>query len=111
LEAVGADKMQLIRTARDYALKLPRANGKSGVTGFCNGGGMAWEEHSGDRRLQCRCQFLWSAADAATMAKIQAPVLAFAGDDDPGLAPESIWRRTRHAATWARRSNSRSIRT
>ena len=39
----AADKIQLVRTARDYALKLPRANGKSGVTGFCNGGGMAWE--------------------------------------------------------------------
>jgi len=83
----GADKMQLIRTARDYALKLPRANGKSGVTGFCNGGGMAWESTAAIAGFNAAVSFYGAPPDAATMAKIQAPVLAFAGDDDPGLAP------------------------
>ena len=83
----AADKMQLLRTARDYALKLPRANGKSGITGFCNGGGMAWESTAAIAGLNAAVSFYGAPPEAATMAKIQAPVLAFAGDDDPGLAP------------------------
>ena len=83
----AADKMQLLRTARDYGLKLPRANGKSGITGFCNGGGMAWESTAAIAGLNAAVSFYGAPPDAATMAKIQAPVLAFAGDDDPGLAP------------------------
>jgi carboxymethylenebutenolidase len=83
----SADKMQLLRTAREYGLKLPRANGKSGITGFCNGGGMAWESTAAIAGLNAAVSFYGAPPDAATMAKIQAPVLAFAGDDDPGLAP------------------------
>ncbi len=83
----AADKMQLVRTARDYALKLPRANGRSGVTGFCNGGGMAWESTAAIAGLNAAVSFYGAPPDAAAMGKIQAPVLAFAGDDDPGLAP------------------------
>jgi carboxymethylenebutenolidase len=83
----AADRMQLVRTARDYGLKLPRANGKSGVTGFCNGGGMAWESTAAIAGFNAAVSFYGAPPEAATMAKIQAPVLAFAGDDDPGLAP------------------------
>jgi carboxymethylenebutenolidase len=83
----AGDKMQLVRAARDYALKLPRANGKSGVTGFCNGGGMAWESAAAIAGLNAAVSFYGTPPDPATMAKIQAPVLAFAGDEDPGLAP------------------------
>jgi len=32
----GAQKIELLKAARDYAIKLPRANGKSGITGFCH---------------------------------------------------------------------------
>jgi carboxymethylenebutenolidase len=83
----AADKMTLIRAARDYALKLPRANGKSGVTGFCSGGGQAWESTAAIPGVNAAVSFYGGPPDALTMAKIQAPVLAFAGDDDPGLAP------------------------
>lgn len=83
----GADKMTMIRAARDYALKLPRANGKSGVTGFCSGGGQAWESTATIPGVNAAVSFYGGPPDAATMAKIQAPVLAFVGDDDPGLAP------------------------
>jgi carboxymethylenebutenolidase len=83
----ASDRMQLVRTARDYALKLPRSNGKSGVTGFCNGGGMAWESTAAIAGLNAAVSFYGAPPDAGTMAKITAPVLAFAGDDDPGLAP------------------------
>jgi len=81
------EKIELLKTARDYALKLPRANGKSGITGFCNGGGFAWESTAEIPGINAAVSFYGAPPDAATMAKIQAPVLAFAGDDDPGLAP------------------------
>ena len=83
----GADKMEMIRAARDYAMKLPRANGKSGVTGFCSGGGQSWQSTADIPGVNAAVSFYGAPPDAATMAKIQAPVLAFAGDDDPGLAP------------------------
>jgi carboxymethylenebutenolidase len=81
------EKIDLLRQARDYALKLPRANGKSGITGFCNGGGFAWESAAEIPGMNAAVSFYGAPPDAAIMAKIQAPVLAFAGDDDPGLAP------------------------
>jgi len=82
-----AVKMQMLTAARDYALKLPRANGKSGITGFCNGGGMAWDAAAMIPGMNASVAFYGAPPDAALMAKIQAPVLAFAGDQDPGLAP------------------------
>lgn len=81
------EKMELLTMAQRYALKLPRANGKSGITGFCNGGGFAWESAAEIPGINAAVSFYGAPPDAATMAKIQAPVLAFAGDDDPGLAP------------------------
>jgi carboxymethylenebutenolidase len=83
----GPDKIELIRAARDYGLKLPRANGMSGTTGFCSGGGQAWESTADIAGVNAAVSFYGAPPDAATMAKIQAPVLAFAGDEDPGLAP------------------------
>jgi carboxymethylenebutenolidase len=80
-------KMELLRAAREYALKLPRANGKSGITGFCNGGGYSWEAAAEIPGINAAVSFYGAPPDLATMAKIQAPVLAFAGDNDPGLAP------------------------
>jgi carboxymethylenebutenolidase len=82
------EKIELLKAARDYALKLPRANGKSGITGFCNGGGFAWESTAEIPGINAAVSFYGAPPDLATMAKIQAPVLAFAGDDDPGLAPK-----------------------
>jgi carboxymethylenebutenolidase len=80
-------KIELLRAAREYAMKLPRANGKSGITGFCNGGSYAWESAAEIPGINAAVSFYGTPPDLATMAKIQAPVLAFAGDQDPGLAP------------------------
>ena len=48
---------------------------------------MAWESTAAIAGLNAAVSFYGAPPDAAAMAKIQAPVLAFAGDDDPGLAP------------------------
>jgi carboxymethylenebutenolidase len=81
------ERMDFIRAAREYALKLPRSNGKSATLGFCNGGGMAWESAAAIPGLNAAVSFYGAPPDPPTMAKIQAPVIAFAGDQDPGLAP------------------------
>jgi carboxymethylenebutenolidase len=80
-------KIELLRAAREYAMKLPRANGKSGITGFCNGGSYSWESAAEIPGINAAVSFYGTPPDLDTMAKIQAPVLAFAGDQDPGLAP------------------------
>src|SRR5579883_704532 len=80
-------KIELLRAAREYAMKLPRANGKSGITGFCNGGSYAWESTAEIPGINAAVSFYGTPPDLATMANIKAPVLAFAGDQDPGLAP------------------------
>jgi carboxymethylenebutenolidase len=80
-------KIDLLRAAREYALKLPRANGKSGITGFCNGGSYSWESAAEIPGINAAVSFYGTPPEPAVMAKIQAPVLAFAGDQDPGLAP------------------------
>lgn len=83
----AAERMDLVRAARDYGNSLPRATGKSGATGFCNGGGMAWESAAAIPGLGAAVAFYGGPPSPAVMAKIQAPVLALAGDQDPGLAP------------------------
>jgi len=80
-------KIELLRAAREYAIKLPRANGKSGSTGFCNGGSYSWEGAAEIPGINAAVSFYGTPPEPAVMAKIQAPVLAFAGDQDPGLAP------------------------
>lgn len=82
-----ADRMELIKAARDYGLKLPRANGKSGITGFCNGGGLAWASTAAIPGMNAAVSFYGAPPELDQMQQIHAPVLAFAGDDDPGLAP------------------------
>jgi len=87
-KAVGtrspAERMQIVTAARDYGLKLPRANGKSGAIGFCLGGAIAWQGAADMPGLNAAVSFYGTPPDLATMARIQAPVFAFDGDQDLG---------------------------
>ena len=76
-----------IRIARDYALKLPMANGKVGATGFCMGGGLAWESAAEIEGLNAAVVFYGGPPAEPVMARIKAPVIAFFGRNDLGLAP------------------------
>jgi carboxymethylenebutenolidase len=82
--------MQIVRAARDYALKLPRANGKSGAIGFCLGGSIAWQGAADMPGLNAAVSFYGGPPDLATMAKIQAPVYAFDGDADLGTFSKMV---------------------
>ena len=82
-----AEVLNHIRAARDYALKLPMANGKLGVTGFCAGGGLAWESAAEIEGVNVSVVFYGGPPVEAVMAKIKAPIAAFFGTNDLGLAP------------------------
>jgi carboxymethylenebutenolidase len=73
--------------ARDYALKLPMANGRLGATGFCMGGGLAWEAAAEIEGVNASVVFYGGPPQEPVMSRIKAPVAAFFGENDLGLAP------------------------
>ena len=68
----------------DYALKLPMANGKLGVTGFCAGGALAWESAAEIEGANASVVFYGGPPPEPVMTKIHAPVIAFFGRNDLG---------------------------
>jgi carboxymethylenebutenolidase len=82
-----SEVLNRIQVAADYALKLPMANGRLGATGFCMGGGLAWEAAAEIRGINASVVFYGGPPEEAVMAKIKAPVAAFFGRNDLGLAP------------------------
>jgi len=82
-----AEVLDRIRVARDHALKLPVSNGRLGVTGFCMGGGLAWEAAAEIESVNASVVFYGTPPPEAVMARIKAPVSAFFGANDLGLAP------------------------
>ena len=66
----------------DYGKKLPSANGKLAVAGFCWGGGKSFlfATHRGD--LSAAFVFYGPPPPAAAMASINAPVYGFYGEND-----------------------------
>ena len=67
--------------AREWALKLPRANGKTASIGFCMGGGHSFRM-AGEVPENAAAVFYGTPPDDAAMAKIQGPVIAFYGEND-----------------------------
>jgi carboxymethylenebutenolidase len=76
-----------IQVAADYALELPMANGRLGATGFCMGGGLAWEVAAEVPQVNASVVFYGGAPPEAVMSRIHAPVAAYFGENDLGLAP------------------------
>ena len=94
-EALGADVTKTIRTltpeqvvarldvVRDYALRLPAANGKTSAVGFCWSGSMSFAYASAQPKLDGAVVYYGSSpADPAAYARIAAPVLGLYGADD-----------------------------
>jgi carboxymethylenebutenolidase len=71
-----------LNAAADYALKLPAANGKLFVGGFCWGGGQTFRFATNRSDLSAAFVFYGPPPDQDAMARIKAPVYGFyAGDD------------------------------
>ena len=74
--------MRRYKAAREYALKLPQANGKSASIGFCAGGGNSFAFAGEVPDLNAAVVFYGAGPNEATMAKINAPVLGLYGQID-----------------------------
>jgi len=80
---ITADETQRrYKAARDWALKLPRANGKSGSIGFCAGGGNSFRFAGEVPELNAAVVFYGTPPSEELVKKINAPVLGFYGEND-----------------------------
>ena len=82
-----------LNAAADYALKLPAANGKLFVAGFCWGGGQTFRFATNRADLSGAFVFYGPPPDKDAMTRIKAPVYGFyAGNDQriDGTIPDTI---------------------
>jgi carboxymethylenebutenolidase len=76
------DATARLNAVRDYAVKLPAANGKSATIGFCWGGGRSFAYAATQPALNAAVVYYGVSPEAADLAKIKAPVLGLYGADD-----------------------------
>jgi carboxymethylenebutenolidase len=77
------DVIAALNAVRDYAIKLPAANGKSASVGFCWGGGISFRYAIEQPALDAVVIYYGTNPnDAAALEKIHAPVLGLYGGDD-----------------------------
>lgn len=67
---------------RDYAIRLPSANGRSATVGFCWGGSTSFAYAASQPALNAAVVYYGTAPDTAALATIKAPVAGFYGGDD-----------------------------
>jgi carboxymethylenebutenolidase len=70
------------RAAREWALTLPRANGKTGSVGFCAGGSNSFRFAAEVAELNAAVVFYGGGPAENLLTKINAPVLGFYGEND-----------------------------
>ena len=88
----GLDPDQIttdLNAVADYALKLPSANGKLFVAGFCWGGGQSFRFATNRADLAAAFVFYGQPPQKDAMAKINAPVYGFYAGED-GRIDETI---------------------
>ena len=71
-----------LNAARDYGLKLPSANGKSAVIGFCWGGGQSFNYAAHQPGLNAAVVYYGSPVKDDAIAAIKCPVIGFYGGND-----------------------------
>jgi len=71
-----------LNAVADYALKIPSANGKLYVAGFCWGGSQSFRFATNRSDLSAAFVFYGGPPPAADMARINAPVYGFYGGND-----------------------------
>ena len=76
------DQVAVLNATRDYALKLPAANGKIATVGFCWGGSASFNYATAQPALDAAAVFYGSSPDVAKLASIKAPVMGFYGGND-----------------------------
>ncbi|MEQ1884488.1 MAG: dienelactone hydrolase family protein [Bryobacteraceae bacterium] len=87
LKVTQAEAMRRYRVAYDYAMKMPRSNGKIASVGCGLGGAYSFRFAAEAPKLDAAVVWYGAAPDAATIAKIKARVLGLYGGDDPVVTP------------------------
>lgn len=75
-------RINLYKAAYEWATKLPRANGKTASIGFCVGGTNSFRFAAEVPELDAAVVYYGNSPNEAVIAKINAPVLGFYGEDD-----------------------------
>jgi carboxymethylenebutenolidase len=76
------DQLNRYKAARDWGMKLPRANGKSASIGFCMGGGNSFRFAAAIPELNAAVSFYGNPSRNFDFSRIKAPILAFYGEED-----------------------------
>ncbi len=76
------DATARLNAVRDYALKIPAANGKTATMGFCWGGARSFGYAATQPALNAAVVYYGTSPEAADLARIKAPVLGLYGSDD-----------------------------
>ena len=71
-----------LNAVRDYAIKVPAANGKTATVGFCWGGGKSFSYAASQPGLNAAVVYYGTSPETVDLAKIKAPVLGLYGGDD-----------------------------
>jgi carboxymethylenebutenolidase len=71
-----------LNAVRDYAIKLPAANGKTATIGFCWGGGRSFAYAAAQPALDAAVVYYGTSPETGELARVKAPVLGLYGGDD-----------------------------
>lgn len=86
-KVTAGDALRAYQTAREYGLKLPRANGKSAGLGFSVGATDAFRFAASASALNAAVAFYGAAPGEDVLARINIPMLGLYGALDPLVAP------------------------
>jgi carboxymethylenebutenolidase len=73
---------KMLNATRDYALKLPAANGKTATVGFCWGGGTSFRYATEQPDLNAAVVYYGTSPKVDALEKLKAPVLGNYGGND-----------------------------
>jgi carboxymethylenebutenolidase len=81
-EATPEETISRLNAVRDFALKLPSANGKVASIGFCWGGGRSFAYAAAQPALNAAVVYYGTSPEAPALGAVRAPVLGLYGGDD-----------------------------
>ena len=76
------EAMRRALAAADFALKLPRANGRLGSLGVGTGGALSFRFAAEAPTVHAAVVFYGTAPDESVLRRVKAPVIGFYGEDD-----------------------------
>jgi carboxymethylenebutenolidase len=76
------DVTAALNAIRDYGMKLPASNGKTGTIGFCWGGGQSFAYATKQPELAAAVVYYGTSPKDEALAAVKAPVMGFYGGSD-----------------------------